>query len=76
MVGSCITAEEVVAVIASHPERCLLIAVDSIAPDHGEALVADLTKLPQPPAVLLLLQTLFLWRSAAKLMDQLFAQHL
>ena len=55
MVGSCITAEEVVAVIASQPERCLLIAVDSIALDHGQALVADLKTLPQPPAVLLLL---------------------
>lgn len=55
MVGSCITAEEVVAVIAIQPERCLLIAVDSIAPDHGQALVADLKTLPQPPAVLLLL---------------------
>lgn len=54
MIGSCITAEEVVAVIASQPERCLLIAVDSIAPDHGEALVAELGGLPTPPLVLLL----------------------
>ena len=54
MIGSCISAEEVVAVIASHPERCLLIAVDSIAPDHGEALVAELGGLPTPPLVLLL----------------------
>jgi len=54
MIGSCISAEEVVAVIASQPERCLLIAVDSIAPDHGEALVAELAGLPTPPLVLLL----------------------
>lgn len=54
MIGSCITAEEVVAVIASRPERCLLIAVESIAPDHGEALVSELQTLPCPPLVLLL----------------------
>lgn len=57
MVGSCINAKEVLAVISSQPERCLLIAVDSIASDHGEALVEELQRLPQPPAVLLLLQS-------------------
>jgi DNA-binding NarL/FixJ family response regulator len=57
LIGSCINADEVLAVIANQPERCLLIAVDSIAPDHGEALMGELKTLPHPPAVLLLLES-------------------
>ncbi len=56
MIGSCVTPEEVVDLIKSRRERCLLMLVDSIAPDHGEALINRLRSLPQPPAVVLLLE--------------------
>jgi DNA-binding NarL/FixJ family response regulator len=56
MIGSCVTPGEVLDLIASRQERCLLMLVDSIAPDHGEALINQLRELPQPPAVVLLLE--------------------
>ncbi|MEI6029651.1 MAG: hypothetical protein WCQ20_00625 [Synechococcaceae cyanobacterium ELA739] len=56
MVGSCVTPAEVLDLIGSHAERCLLVMVDSIAADHGEALVAQLRQLPQPPVIELLVE--------------------
>jgi hypothetical protein len=50
MIGSCVTPEEVVDLITSRRERCLLMLVESIAPDHGEALINRLRSLPHPPA--------------------------
>jgi DNA-binding NarL/FixJ family response regulator len=56
LVGTCVTPAEVLALICSLQERCLLVMVDSIATDHGEALVGELQQLPQPPAVLLMVE--------------------
>ena len=56
MVGRCVTPAEVLDLIGSHAERCLLVMVDSIAADHGEALVAQLRHLPQPPVIVLLVE--------------------
>jgi DNA-binding NarL/FixJ family response regulator len=57
MIGSCVTPEEVMQLVESRKERCLLVLVNSIAPDHGEVLVNQLRALPHPPAVLLLLES-------------------
>jgi DNA-binding NarL/FixJ family response regulator len=57
MIGSCVTPEEVMELVESRKERCLLVLVNSIAPDHGEVLVNQLRALPHPPAVLLLLES-------------------
>ena len=57
MIGSCVTPAEVMDLVESRKERCLLMLVDSIAPDHGEALINQLRALPRPPAVVLLLES-------------------
>jgi DNA-binding NarL/FixJ family response regulator len=57
MLGSCVTPAEVMDLVESRKERCLLMLVDSIAPDHGEALINQLRVLPRPPAVVLLLES-------------------
>ncbi|MFZ0409620.1 MAG: response regulator transcription factor [Cyanobium sp.] len=56
LVGTCVTAAEVLALISSLQQRCLLVMVDSIAADHGEALVGKLHQLPQPPVVVLMVE--------------------
>lgn len=57
MIGSCVTPDEVIALIRSRPERCLLVMVDSIAADHGEALVDILGTVAQPPLIVLMVET-------------------
>jgi DNA-binding NarL/FixJ family response regulator len=54
-IGTCLDATEVRDRISSLSQHCLLLTVDSIAADPGEALVKALAELPQPPAVILLL---------------------
>ena len=56
MIGSCVTANEVIDLVVSRKERCLVVMVDSIAVDHGEALVDQLQAHEPPPAVVLLLE--------------------
>lgn len=58
VVGTCVTPTEVLDLIRSHKERCLLVMVDSIAADHGEAVVAQLQKLPRPPVIILMVETM------------------
>ena len=57
VLGSCVTPAEVMELVENRKERCLLILVDSIAPDHGEALINQLLVLPRPPAMVLLLES-------------------
>ena len=57
MIGSCVTPAEVMDLVERRKERCLLMVVDSIAPDHGEALINHLRTLSRPPAVVLLLES-------------------
>ena len=56
LVGTCVTPAEVLALISSLQQRCLLVMVDSIAADHGEALIEELQQLPQPPVVVLMVE--------------------
>jgi DNA-binding NarL/FixJ family response regulator len=56
MIGSCVCAEEVIDLVFSRQERCLLLMVDSIAEDHGEALINKLRTHHTPPAVVLLVE--------------------
>jgi len=46
LLGSCVMAAEVLNLIGSQAECCLLVMVDSIAADRGEALVAQLGQVP------------------------------
>jgi DNA-binding NarL/FixJ family response regulator len=58
VLGTCICADEVLALLSAQRKRCLLLLVDSIAADHGEALVAQLQRLPLPPVIVLLVEHL------------------
>lgn len=70
MVGTCVTPAEVLDLIRSYKERCLLVVVDSIAADHGEALVAQLQRLPQPPVVVLMVERMTWLQSTAYPIDR------
>lgn len=69
LVGTCVMPAEVLALISSLQQRCLLVMVDSIAADHGEALVKELHQLPEPPVVLLLVDRLEWLRANAYPLD-------
>lgn len=58
VLGTCINPDEVFNLLKVQRQRCLLLMVDSIAPDHGEELVAQLRHLPTPPLVVLLVEEL------------------
>jgi DNA-binding CsgD family transcriptional regulator len=73
MIGSCVTTDEVVDLIFSRKERCLLVMVDSIAIDHGEALVGKLQEFPTPPAIMLLLESALWLKPAAYPLDRVDA---
>lgn len=55
LLGCGICEQEVEDLVADAGAQVLLILSDSIAPDHGVALMARLASWPQPPAVLLLI---------------------
>ena len=73
LVGTCVSPAEVLALISTLQQRCLLVMVDSIAADHGEALVKELHQLPQPPVVLLLVERLEWLRANAYPLDRVEA---
>lgn len=73
VLGTCISAEEVFSLVSSKSQRCLLLMVDSIASDHGEALVAQLRQLPKPPAIVLLVEDLHWLRANCYPVDQVDA---
>lgn len=55
LLGCGTTAQEVEDLVVDAGDPVLLIVSDSIAPDHGVALMARLASRPRPPAVLLLI---------------------
>lgn len=55
LLGCGTTAQEVEDLVADAGDPVLLIVSDSIAPDHGVALMTRLAARPRPPAVLLLI---------------------
>ena len=73
VLGTCINADEVLSVLRLQTERCLLLMVDSIAPDHGQALVQDLRRLPIAPVIVLLVENLHWLRANAYPVDQVDA---
>ena len=73
ILGTCINADEVLSLLRAQSERCLLLMVDSIAADHGAALVQDLRRLPTPPVIVLLVEDLHWLRANAYPVDQVDA---
>jgi DNA-binding NarL/FixJ family response regulator len=73
VLGTCIDGEEVFSLLSSESRRCLLLLVDSIAPDHGESLVARLRRLPIPPVIVLLVEDLHWLRANCYPVDQVDA---
>ncbi len=73
ILGTCINPDEVLSLLRVQTERCLLLMVDSIAADHGEALVGQLRRLPTPPVVVLLVEDLHWLRANAYPVDQVDA---
>ena len=73
ILGTCINPEEVLSLIRTQSERCLLMLVDSIAADHGEALVHQLRRLPTAPVIVLLVEDLHWLRANAYPVDQVDA---
>lgn len=73
VLGTCIDANEVISLLTTQRQRCLLLMVDSIAADHGEALVAQLQQLPLRPVIVLLVEHLQWLRSDCYPLDQVDA---
>jgi DNA-binding NarL/FixJ family response regulator len=73
VLGTCISAEEVLSLVSSQSRRCLLLLVDSIATDHGETLVAQLRQLPKPPLIVMLVDDLHWLRANCYPVDQVDA---
>ena len=73
VLGTCISAEEVLSLVSAQSRRCLLLLVDSIATDHGETLVAQLRQLPKPPLIVMLVDDLHWLRANCYPVDQVDA---
>jgi DNA-binding NarL/FixJ family response regulator len=73
ILGTCINADEVLSLLRVQCERCLLLMVDSIAADHGQALVGDLRRLRIPPVIVLLVEDLHWLRANSYPVDQVDA---
>ena len=56
VLGTCINAEEVCSLVSSENHSCLLLLVDSIAPDHCDNLVGRLRRLPNSAVNVLLVR--------------------
>lgn len=73
ILGTCINTDEVLSLLRVQTKRCLLLMVDSIAADHGQALVQDLRRLPTAPVIVLLVEDLHWLRANAYPVDQVDA---
>jgi len=56
VLGTCINAEEVCSLVSSENHSCLLLLVDSIAPDQCDNLVGRLRRLPNSAVNVLLVR--------------------